>query len=201
MKFDVLSRRHMLANILAVAAMAVPTAAIEASGLAAAIPNHLDVQGVKGLAEMLERLDNLPKDFSNQVLTAITETLECSMDTHAHHAELVALRPQLEEAFAESRRREEAEPRSDEEIDEAADKLYALIDKVLSYRPLTREGLKLQCKALVIDGINEWGERTAKFVANFVLYFGMELPDLLMVRLLSPWPEEVEENDEEEGET
>jgi hypothetical protein len=167
-----ISRRAMLAGVPAVAVMAVPGTAHAAAGLATAVPNHLDAQGVKGLAEALERLDKLPTDFARQVLTAITKTLECSMDAHAHNAELVALGPQLDEALPESWQREEAEPRNEEEIDQAADKLYTLIDKVLSYKPLTREGLKLQCKAIVIDGPIDWDEGIAKFVTNFVLYSG-----------------------------
>jgi hypothetical protein len=192
------TRRRLMTYAPAAAAMAVPAAAIAAPGLAAAFPDHLDPQQVRGLAVMLKRLEGLPSDEAHTVLKAITESIECSLDNHAHDAELMTLGPYLDEAYAESLRRENAE-RSDEEIDEAAEKLCTLIDKVLSYKPLTREGLKLQAKALIMDGLCDWQEP----VANFVLYFGMgnELPDRLMVDLLTTaWSEGTDEKTDEEDE-
>jgi hypothetical protein len=63
-----------------------------------------------------------------------------------------------------------------------------------------RGGLKMQCKALVMDGLEDRDEPTARFVGNFVLYFGMELPDRLTAHLLNnalAWSDETE--DDEEG--
>jgi hypothetical protein len=132
------------------------------------------------------------------------------MDNHAHDAELLALGPQLDEALEEWWNREEARrshsptyiPKSDEEVEQATDKLYALIDKVLSYSPLTREGLKLQCKALIIDGLESWDDRTVRFIGNFVGYFAMKLPNGLTVNLLNKgwaWDEDEEAEEEDES--
>jgi hypothetical protein len=185
------TRRRLLAHAPAAAAMALPTAAIVLPSHATALPAHLDVQRVKGLAEMLERLEGMPADQANVVLKAITDCIECSIDTRAHDAELMTLGPELDEAYAESLH----------DDDHSGNKLYAMIDKILSYRPLTREGLKLQCKALVMDGANDLDWRVAKFISNFVIYFGMEVPDRLMVDwLTTACPEEYEKTDEEDDE-
>jgi hypothetical protein len=204
-----LSRRRMLASVPVLAATMTPVAATALPGLGTAIPEHLDPQRVKGLADALEMLERLPKGEANKVLTAITETIELSMRNHAHDAELMTLRPHLDAAFEvwwqETKARisgDYHEARSDEEIAQAADKLWTLIDKVLSYSPMTREGLKLQCKALIMDELDDWDERSARFVGNFVMYFGMkDVPELLTGKLLHygwEWSDENEEGDEEE---
>jgi hypothetical protein len=69
----ILSRRRLLARAPAVAAAVVPATATALPGFATPVPDHLDAQGVEGLAEMLEGLEKLPKDEANTVLNAITE--------------------------------------------------------------------------------------------------------------------------------
>jgi hypothetical protein len=193
MKTDLpFSRRRLLARIPVVAAAAVPTAAAALPGLAAAVPDHLDVQRVRGLAEMLAKLEKLPNDEANTILKAITEVLECGMRNHAHDAELMALKPQFDDVFEHWWRQKEASklqldsrlPMSDEEIDRAADKLYELIDRILDHPPITRAGLALYCRAVILHGYDDWDDRTARFVGNIVLFFGWELPQSLMAGLL-----------------
>jgi hypothetical protein len=212
MKTDFLfSRRRLLARIPAVAAAAVPAAATALPGLATAIPDHLDGQQVRGLAEMLAKLEGLPKDEANRVLKAITEVLECGMNSHAHDAELLALKPQFDEVFEAWWKRKEASklhpkeypPMSDEEVEREADRQFELIDKVLSHSPITREGLALQCRALIMDGFDSWDDRTARFVGNMVLFFNWKLPDTLAVELLTwgqDWDDEAEDEDENSDE-
>jgi hypothetical protein len=118
-----LSRRRLLASMPA-AAMA-PAAATALPGLSTGVPDHLDGQQVRGLAEMLAKLEGLPKGEANTVLKAITEVLECGMNSHAHDAELMALKPQFDEMFKDWWEREETRkfrpadytPRTDEEIE------------------------------------------------------------------------------------
>jgi hypothetical protein len=206
-----LSRRRLLASMPAAAAAMAPAAAVALPGLATAVPGHLDGQQVRGLAEMLAKLEGLPKGEANTVLKAITEVLECGMNSHAHDAELMALKPQFDEVFEdwwtreETRkfRPEEYSPRSDEEVEQAANKQFEMIDKILGHRPLTRDGLKLQCCALIMSGYEEWDEHTARFVGNMVLFFDWGLPDTLAVELLTwgqDWDDEDEEGDEDKDE-
>jgi hypothetical protein len=156
---------------------------------------------------MLDKLDKLPTGEANKVLTAITEVLECGMNSHAHDAELLALKPQFDAMFEEWWKREETRklhpedysPRTDEEVEQETDKQYELIDKILGYHPLTRDGLKLQCRALIMHGHNDWADRTARFVGNIVLFFHIELPDTLAVELLT-WDWDVQDEDEDEEE-
>jgi len=208
MKTDTpLSRRRLLARIPAVAAAAVPAAATALPGLATAVPGHLDGQQVRGLAEMLANLEKLPDDEARKVLTAITETIECSMRNHALDAELLALEPKLDAAFEDWWARTEDSmqrlgrypSRTDEEIHEWANGLADLTDEVMGHSPITREGLKLQCRALIIDGYGVWNDHTARFVANLVLFFGWKLPDTLAVKLLTR-DLDVQDEDEDEEE-
>lgn len=209
MSTDTISRRRLLAYVPAMAAATAPTAATALPGLASAIPDHLDTRQVKGLAEALSMLEKMPKGEANKVLTAIKESIELGMRNYAHDAELLALKPQFDEVFEEWWAREEGRrshpddysPRSDEEIGEATDTLYELIDKILSYESITREGLKLQCCALIMDGYETWDDRTARFMGNFVVYFNIDLPRMLAVQLLTRgqnWDDEDEEEEDEE---
>jgi hypothetical protein len=201
------TRRRLLASMPAAAAMA-PAAATALPGLATAIPDYLDGQTVRGLTEALNHLDKLPKGEANKVLTAIKESIECSMRNHAHDAPLMALKPQFDEVFEDWWKRKEASkldlddcpPRSDEEVDRGADQFYELIDKILSHSPITREGLALQCRALIMDGFDDWNDRTARFVGNMVLFFNWKLPDTLAVELLTWGQHWDDEDEEEEGE-
>jgi hypothetical protein len=160
---------------------------------------------------MLAKLEELPKGEANTILKAITEVLECGMNSHAHDAELMALKPQFDEVFAdwwtreETRkfRPEEYSPRSDEEVERAADKQFEMIDKILGYRPLTRDGLRLQCRAMVMDAYNDGDDRTVRFITNLLLFFSIDIPDMLAVDLLTrgqDWSDEDEEEEEEDEE-
>jgi hypothetical protein len=202
-----LSRRRLLAHIPAVAAAAVPATVVALPGVATAVPGHLDGHQVRGLAEMLSALEGLPKGEANTVLKAITEVLECGMNSHAHDAPLMALKPKFDAAFEDwwartddSKRNLGRYPaRTDEEIDEWADGLADLTAEVMGHRPITREGLALQCRALIMDGFDDWNDRTARFVGNMVLFFNWKLPDTLAVELLT-WGQDWDDEDEEEDE-
>jgi hypothetical protein len=167
MKTDTkLSRRRLLARIPAVAAAAVPAAAVALPGLATAVPGHLDGQQVRGLAEMLNKLEKLPDDEARTVLTAITDAIECSMRNHEHDAPLLALKPKFDAAFEDWWARTEDSKqglgrypaRTDEEIDEWADGLADLTDEVMAHQPITREGLAMQCRAMIMDGHGAWDD-------------------------------------------
>jgi hypothetical protein len=259
------SRRRLLASVPAVAAAAVPATAVALPGLATAVPGHLDGHQVRGLAEMLSALEGLPKGEANKVLTAIKETIECSMRNYEHDAPLLALKPKFDAAFEDWWKRHEAwkaetpareafnarfeaeverrtgltsnqgraladddehaaylktyretreamiteeplfddrPPRTDAEINEWAGGLADLTDEILSHQPITREGLALQCRAMIMDGYGAWDDdgRTARFIGNMVLFFNWKLPDMLAVELLTSgqeWDDEDEDEDEE----
>lgn len=73
-------------------------------------------------------------------------------------------------------------------------KLYEMINEVLSYRPVTREGLAMQCRAMIMDNFSDWWDwRTPSFVASIVLYLNMELPDFVMDDLFAAIENEGEE--------
>jgi hypothetical protein len=206
MKTDsTLSRRRLLARIPAVAAAAVPATAVALPGLATAVPGHLDDQQVRGLAEMLAALETLPPGEANKVLTAVLETIECSMRNHEHDAPLLALKPKFDAAFEDWWARTEDSkrklgrypPRADAEIAEWVTGLADLTDEVMAYHPITREGLALQCRALIMDGFDDWNDRTARFVGSMVLFFNWKLPDTLTVELLT-WGQDWDDEDEDE---
>jgi hypothetical protein len=120
-----LSRRKLLASMPAAAAAMAPAAATALPGLATAVPDHLDGRKVRGLAEMLAKLEDLPKGEANTILKAITEVLECGIANHAYDAELMALKPEFDEMFKDWWEREETRkfhpenysPRTDEEVE------------------------------------------------------------------------------------
>jgi hypothetical protein len=160
---------------------------------------------------MLNKLEKLPDDEARTVLTAIVETIDCSMRNHAIDAPLLALKPQFDEVFEAWWKRKEASklhpkeypPMSDEEVEREADRQFELIDKILSHSPITREGLALQCRALIMDGFDSWDDRTARFVGNMVLFFNWKLPNALAVELLTwghDWDDEDEEGNEDSDE-
>jgi hypothetical protein len=202
-----LSRRRLLAGVPAVAAAGVPSVAAALPGLATAVPDHLDGQQVRGLAEMLDKLDKLPKGEARTIMQAITESIECSMRNHAHDAELLALKPKFDAAFedwwartVDSKQDLGRYPsRTDEEIDEWANGLADLTDEVMSHHPITREGLALQCRAMIMDGYGAWDDRIGRFIGNMVLFFDWKLPDTLAVELFTwGWKDEDEEEDNDE---
>jgi hypothetical protein len=86
-------------------------------------------------------------------------------------------------------------PRSDEAIARDADKLYGLMDQILSHRALTREGLRLQCRAMIVDVHDDSNGRTRQFVASVASFLRMELPDALAAELYD-WFEDDEVDDE-----
>jgi hypothetical protein len=45
-----------------------------------------------------------------------------------------------------------------------------LINKILGYQPLTRDGLKLQCRAMIMDGYGSWDDCTGRFVGTLMLF-------------------------------
>jgi hypothetical protein len=85
--------------------------------------------------------------------------------------------PQLAKGVSQYSKLDKADrrfpPKTDEEIDREADQQYELIDKILSHSPITREGLALQCRAMIMDGWGVWNDdgRTARFLGNMVLFF------------------------------
>ncbi len=249
MKTDTnLSRRRLLASMPAAAAAMAPAAASALTGLptGVVIPAHLDARQFERHLDLLAMLDRLPNDEANKVLTAITEVIDCSMRTHAHDAELMALKPQFDAVFDEWWQRIEAQrrhlgefnaelerrtgltraqgdqlergspefeayrvasialsdespsSRSDEEVDQEADEMFALIDKILTFSPLTRDGLRLQCRALIMDNYDDWNENVAKFVGSVVLFFNIELPGRLAAKLMAVGWSEGDEGEEDE---
>src|SRR5258707_13916581 len=82
-----LSRRRLLSAVPAVAAIGVPAAATALTGLPVAIPAHVDPRELERHLELLAMLDGMPSEKARQVLTAITEAIECSMRTTAHDAD------------------------------------------------------------------------------------------------------------------
>jgi hypothetical protein len=83
---------------------------------------------------------------------------------------------------------------TDEEIKTWCSKLYEMIDEALSHSPVTREGLAMQCKAMLMDNYSDWRDpRTPSFVASVVLYLNMELPDFLMDDLFTAAVDEEDE--------
>jgi hypothetical protein len=85
--------------------------------------------------------------------------------------------------------------RSDEENARDADRLYGLIDNILSHHALTREGLRLQCRAMIIVSRDSFSDQSWWFVASVVSFLRMEtrLPDALVADLYG-WDDE--EDDE-----
>ena len=206
-----LSRRRLLASSMpAVAAAAMPAAATALPALATAVPGHLDGQQVRGLAEMLNKLEKLPDDEARTVLTAITDAIECSMRNHEHDAPLLALKPKFDAAFEDWWARTEDSKqglgrypaRTDEEIDEWADGLADLTDEVMARHPITREGLAMQCRAMIMDGYSAWDDHghTARLIGSLVLFFGWKLPNTLAVELLARGQDWDDEEEEDEGE-
>jgi hypothetical protein len=203
-----LSRRRLLASMPAVAAAAVPAAATALPALAAAVPDPERDRRAAIIAAQLDSLDALPNDQAHKVLTAISEVLKCGIRNHDHDAPLMALKPQFDEVFEDWWRRKEASklnldqysPRTDEEVEREADKLYELIDKILDHSAITREGLALQTRAMILHGYDDWDDRTARFFGNMAVFFGWELPPSLIAGLMG-WNDGDEGDDEEsEGE-
>lgn len=86
--------------------------------------------------------------------------------------------------------------RSDEEINRDTYKLYGLIDKILGdYYPVTKEGLALQCSAIIADGYDGWNDRVMQFVVSVASFLNLELPDALAARLFGWDDEEAEAED------
>ena len=99
-------------------------------------------------------------------------------------AELLALKPRFDEIFGEWRQWIEAHDRQD--IEDAVldafglNTLYEIIDEVLNYSPVTREGLALQCRAMLMHNYGDWQDlRTAAFVAGVACFLKMKLPDFV----------------------
>jgi hypothetical protein len=210
-----LSRRRLLASSMPALATAAAMAPVAASALtshpagAGAILEHLDRRRIQDLMRLLDQLDGMPKGEANKVLTAITETIECSMRNHEHDAPLLALKPKFDAAFDDWWARTEDSKqglgrypsRTDEEIDEWASGLAELTDEVMGHHPITREGLALQCRAMIMDGYGAWDDRTARFIGNMVLFFNWKLPNTLAVELLTwgqdCWADEDEQENED----
>lgn len=65
----------------------------------------------------------------------------------------------------------------DEESSRRTAKRYELIVPILGQKAITREGLALQCRAMIMDNCGDWhDERTAQFVASVAAFTGAELP-------------------------
>jgi hypothetical protein len=51
---------------------------------------------------------------------------------------------------------------------------------------------------MIMDGFDDWDDRTARFIGNMVLFFNWKLPDTLAVALLTwGWPDERDDEDED----
>jgi hypothetical protein len=86
-------------------------------------------------------------------------------------------------------------PRSDEEIGRDTDKMYALMDKILSHHAFTREGLRMQCRTMIVAVHDDWSGRTGQFVASVASFLRMydDLPDALAAELCGCDDEEDDE--------
>jgi hypothetical protein len=202
------TRRGLFAGVPAIAVAAVPAAATALPDPVrdrrdAILDRHLDVIG---------RLDSMPVEGRRTVLTAVTDAIETSMGEHACDAELLALKPKFDEVFDDWWRRTEAAadhqeaferrypPRTDGEIDQDADRLYGLVDEILRHRAYTREGLRLQCRAMIIDSYDERHGKEWEFVASVATFLRMhDLPDALMADLYDWKFEDDEEEDGDDG--
>jgi hypothetical protein len=52
---------------------------------------------------------------------------------------------------------------------------------------------------MIMDGYDDWNDRTARFVHNVVLYFNIELPGTLAVRLFAIDCDDEGEDEDEDG--
>jgi hypothetical protein len=92
------------------------------------------------------------------------------------------------------------QPRVDDEIDQDANRLYGLVYEVLGHRAYTREGLRLQCRAMIIDSYDERHGKEWEFVASVATFLRMhDLPDALMADLYDWKFEDDEEEDGDDG--
>jgi hypothetical protein len=85
--------------------------------------------------------------------------------------------------------------RSDEETEEDSDKELVLTDKILSHRPVTREGLALQCRAFIMHGYDD-PHRTRAFVSGVANFLFLDLPEGLAEKRLTLCGENKDEEDE-----
>jgi hypothetical protein len=68
----------------------------------------------------------------------------------------------------------------DEEMNRRCAKRYELIYQILGQKAVTRGGLALQCRALIMDNFDDWPcKRVAWFVASVTAFAGAELPAAL----------------------
>jgi hypothetical protein len=89
-------------------------------------------------------------------------------------------------------------PRTDEEIRRYADRLYGLVDEILSHVAFTREGLRLQCRAMIIVSIDDWNDNTRQFVASVARFLRMPVPDALEAHLYG-WDDEDDREEDDES--
>jgi hypothetical protein len=132
--------------------------------------------------------------------TGLTGVQGRALEDDAEHAAFLKIYRETREAMiTEDPLFDERPPRTDEEIERE----YELIDKIMSHQPVTREGLALQCRALIMDGFGTWDDNgpthIARFLGNMVLFFFWKLPDTLAVELLTWGQDWTEEDEEEEG--
>jgi hypothetical protein len=99
-------------------------------------------------------------------------------------ADLLALKPRFDEIFDEYVQRAEARPlaqESDEEIDARCNRMMEVIAEVLSHTPITRQGLALQTRAVIMNSYGDWHEEgIASFVIGVVGYLNIDLPKIVM---------------------
>jgi hypothetical protein len=103
-------------------------------------------------------------------------------DRDTYQATRVATRVAMFDEASIARR---YESRTDEEIEQETDKQWELVDEILSHHPVTRDGLALQCRAMIIEGYDDWDGPVRAFVAGVAAFLFLELPQALAEELFA----------------
>ncbi len=182
-----LSRRRLLSAVPAVAATMAPAAASfdKCSGALGGLAMGADAE----LLALKPAFDEVFAEWWQQHLDDAAHRIpfEAELErrtgmTRAQSWELLrtdraeweaTYEPPMEEMFKEN----PSEDIDDEESNRRCAKRYELIDAILDFTAATREGLALQCRAMIMDNFGDWHDgRTPQFVASVAAFAGAELP-------------------------
>ncbi len=177
-----LSRRRLLASVPAVAAAGLPSIATALGGL----PTGDDAE----LLAFKPEFDEVFEQWWQQHLVweAHSKVFEAELErrtgmTRAQGWKLLKTdRAEWEETYHASMSKliEEDGDRGgidDEEMNRRGTKRYELIYEILGQKAVTREGLALQCRAIIMDNFDDWPcDRVASFVASVAAFAEAELP-------------------------
>jgi hypothetical protein len=86
----------------------------------------------------------------------------------------------------------------DEEGSRQCARRYELIDAILGFTATTREGLALQCRAIILDNFDDWPcDRIISFVASVTAFAGAELPAPAAEMFVSRFDQDEDEDNDE----